>query len=106
MLNYTRQRDPLVLSAKRIEGRSVAYRASIRRPKPAYSALAACLSAVLAFLAVPCRAHGRGELGHHWEMPEYRAAMQTQIWIMIATALAVLVSLWLAKTIRARRMRG
>lgn len=66
------------------------------------------LSASLAViaLAAPCWAHGHGELGHHWEMPEYRTEMLTQIAIMAAAALAVLTCLWLTRAIQTRRMRG
>lgn len=66
-----------------------------------------CLSSLaLLFLSIPCLAHGAEELGHHWDTPAYRNEMLTQIALMGLCAFAIAVSLWLAKTIKARRMGG
>ena len=48
-------------------------------------------------------AHGADELGHHWEMPSYRAEMLTQIAIMAGMSVFVLVVLWVKQTCRKRR---
>lgn len=50
-------------------------------------------------------AHGAEELGHHWDVPAYRAEMRLQVVAMIAACLAAAAVRWLLNGYRRRRAR-
>jgi hypothetical protein len=60
---------------------------------------------ILAF-ATPVWAHGAEELGHHWEIPAYRAEMLTQLAIMAGVAIMVFGGLLIKNALRRRRARS
>lgn len=60
---------------------------------------------VFVTLATPAWAHGADELGHHWEIPAYRAEMLTQLAIMAGVAMAAFAGLLVRNALRRRRAR-
>ena len=61
----------------------------------------------IALIAVPAGvlAHGAEELGHHWDVPAYRAEMRLQIVLMIAVCLVAIAARWVLGACRRRRAR-
>jgi hypothetical protein len=59
-------------------------------------------------LALPCRAwaHGAEELGHHWDVPAYRAEMLTQVVMMAGVSALVLGGMLVRNALRRRKERG
>jgi hypothetical protein len=69
--------------------------------KPARTVVAAIL------IALPCRAwaHGAEELGHHWEVPAYRAEMLTQVLMMAGVSALMVAGMLIRNAWRRRRER-